>query len=350
MTRSVAWTVPVELAELLALPGVSGYEDPVRDYLLERVQAFGDPVADAMGNLRLTLGDHGPRILIVAHMDEIGLVVSGIDEDGSVRFEKVGTIDDRLLAGRHVTLHTRTGALAGVIGAVPPHHGGSAGANPATLAIDVGAASAAEVAAFGVRVLDSVSFDKFPRVMHGTRLNCRAVDDRVGCALVLWACRYAAGRDLGARITFAWSVQEEVGLRGAQGLAHGGERYDVIVPVDACASTDGPNHPRRLACFPLGAGPVLRMIDHGSFASPKLAAWLSALAERHGLPLQAGVTGGETDGVPLQVTGAHMVPLTIAMRYVHSLAETCDLRDVDHARQLLERLIDEAQWVPLATR
>lgn len=350
MTRPAAWTVPQELAELLALPGVSGYEDPVRAHLLERVRAFGEPVTDAMGNLRVTLGDHGPRVLIVAHMDEIGLVVSGIDEDGAVRFEKVGTIDDRLLSGRHVTLHTRAGALAGVVGAVPPHHGGSVGASPATLAIDVGASSAAEAGAFGVRVLDPVTFDKFPRVMNGTRLNCRAIDDRVGCALVLWACRYAAGRPLGARITFAWSVQEEVGLRGAQGLALGGDRFDVIVPVDACASTDGPNHPRRLACFPLGSGPVLRMIDHGSFASRELAAWLRALAERHGLPLQAGVTGGETDGVPLQVTGAHMVPLTIPMRYVHSLAETCDLRDVDHARRLLERLIDEAHGAPLAVR
>jgi putative aminopeptidase FrvX len=335
-----------DLIDLLALPGVSGFEGPVREFLTARVRAFATPHVDAMGNLRVTLGDGPRRLLIVAHMDEIGFVVSGIDDDGLVRFQKVGTIDDRLLAGRHVEIHTESGPLAAVIGAVPPHHGGSSGASPDTLAIDVGATSAAQARGYGVDILQSVTFVKRPRIVGGTRLNCRAIDDRLGCALVLWACEHAAGRHLDATITFAWSVQEEVGLRGAQGLARSGERWDVIIPVDACASTDGPNHPRRLAHLPLGRGPVLRMVDHGSMGSLVLASWLRDLARRHDVPLQSGVTGGETDGVPLQVTGAHMVPLTIAMRYVHSLAETADLRDVAAAKRLLELVVDEAAQAP----
>jgi putative aminopeptidase FrvX len=342
-------TLDPELADLLALPGISGNEDAVRAYVLERIRTMGEPTVDAMGNVTLTFGNGGPRILIVAHMDEIGLVVSGIDPDGLVRFEKVGTIDDRLLAGRHVTVHAESGPLPGVVGAVPPHHGGSAGSSPSTLAIDLGVNSADEVRALGVRVLNQVTFAKVPRVMNGTRLNCRAIDDRLGCALVLWACRYAAQRRVEATLTFAWSVQEEVGLRGAQALARGPRAFDVVIPVDACASTDGPNHPRRLGYLPLGSGPVLRMVDHGSMASHELAGWLTDLAERHGIPLQRGVTGGETDGVPLQVTGAHMVPLTIAMRYVHSLAETCDLRDVENARRLLEHIVDEASTAPTSS-
>jgi len=350
MKPSPAMALDPELAALLALPGISGFEDAVRAYVLDQVRGFGEPSVDAMGNVTFTVGSGGPRILIVAHMDEIGLVVSGIDPDGGVRFEKVGTIDDRLLAGRHVTVHGDLGTLAGVVGAVPPHHGGSAGASPATLAIDLGVGSADDVRALGVRVLNQVTFVKSPRVMNGTRLNCRAIDDRLGCALVLWACRYAAARRVDATLTFAWSVQEEVGLRGAQALAQGPRQFDVVIPVDACASTDGPNHPRRLGYLPLGSGPVLRMVDHGSMGSHELAVWLTDLAERHGIRLQRGVTGGETDGVPLQVTGAHMVPLTIAMRYVHSLAETCDLRDVENAKRLLERVIDEAATAPTAAR
>jgi putative aminopeptidase FrvX len=247
-----------------------------------------------------------------------------------------------------VSIHGAQGRVAGVIGAVPPHHGGSAGASAATLAIDVGATSADEVAAWGIRVLDQATFDKHPRVLAGTRLNCRAIDDRVGCALALGAVRYARSRPPRGRLTVIFSVQEEVGLRGAQAVARRSERFDAIIPLDACASTDGPNHPRRLAHFPLGAGPVLRMIDHGSYASRPLAAFLRGVAERAGLPLQEGVTGGETDGVPLQATGAHMVPLTIPMRYVHSLAETCDLRDVAAAATLLERVIDAIPDLPRA--
>ena len=337
-----ALTIPADLDALLRIPGVSGYEGPVREHLRARVRDLGPLREDAMGNLTLTLGDRGPHLLIVGHMDEIGLVVSAIDDDGLVRFEKVGTIDDRLLAGHHVEVHTRAGTLMGVIGATPPHLGGSAGSSPATLAIDLGTEDAAATRELGVAPLDPVTFVKEPRVLAGTRLNCRAIDDRVGCALVLWAARYAATRPLAARITFAWSVQEEVGLRGAQALAHAAGGYDFVLPLDACASTDGPNHPKRLANFPLGRGPVLRMIDHGSIASFPFARWLDARAREAGVTLQRGVTGGETDGVPLQTIGAHMVPLTIPMRYVHSLAETCDLRDVEAARLVLERVVDAA--------
>ena len=341
-----AMTIDPDLALLLSLDAISGYEGNVTAWLTRQIP---DATVDAMGNVTVTVeGGSGPSLLLIAHQDEIGLVVSGVDPDGSIRFEKVGTIDDRLLSGRHVSVHGAQARVPGVIGAVPPHHGGSVGASTATLCIDVGASSAEEVAAWGVRVLDAVTFDKHPRVMAGTRLNCRAIDDRVGCALALWAYRYARAHPPAGRVTFIWSVQEEVGLRGAQGVARRREWYDAIIPLDACASTDGPNHPRRLAYFPLGGGPVLRMIDHGSMASRTLAAFLHGVAERAGLPLQEGVTGGETDGVPLQTTGAHMVPLTIPMRYVHSLAETCDLRDVAVARTLLERVIDALGDLPRA--
>lgn len=343
-------TIPEDLRELLALPGISGYEGPVRAHLQRRLEGLGPLREDAIGNLTLTLGEVGPRLLIVGHMDEIGLVVTGVDEDGLIRFEKVGTIDDRLLAGQHVRIHTQAGPLAAVIGATPPHHGGSRESTPATLAVDVGTDDALATRALGVRNLDPITFLKEPRVLNGTRLNCRAIDNRVGCALTLWAAEHAARRRPAARITFAWSVQEEVGLRGAQALARSGERYDAVIPLDTCASTDGPNHPARLAYFPLGQGPVLRMIDHGSIASPTLARWLDERAAEAGVRLQRGVTGGETDGVPLQVLGAHMVPLTIPTRYLHSLAETCDLRDLAAARTLLERVVDAAADLPIVAR
>lgn len=335
-----------QLLELLAIPGVAGYEDRVRSYLEERVARHGTPSVDAMGNLSVTIGEGRPRLLIVAHMDEIGLTVSGIDEDGLVHFEKLGTIDDRILSGSHVVIHGANGPVPGVVGAVPPHHGGSQGSSAADLAIDLGAASASEVRGFGVEVLNQVTFHKEARILNGNRLNCRGIDDRVGCALVLWALEHAAAKLTDAAVTFAWSVQEEVGLRGAHAMKDQRIAYDAVIPVDACATSNAPAHSRRIANFPLGAGPVLRMIDHGSIASPVLGAWLEQLAERAGIPLQKGVTGGETDGVPLQLSGAHMVPLTVPMRYVHSLAETADLRDIAAARKLLELVVTSAGQLP----
>jgi putative aminopeptidase FrvX len=273
-------------------------------------------------------------------MDEIGLLVTGITEDGFLRFEKVGTIDNRLLPGRLVHVQMPNGPISGVIGLNPPHLGGSPEPSPDNLAVDLGARDEHEVRALGIDVLQSITFRKVPRILNGNRLNCRAIDDRVGCYLVLKAYLYATSVALKAQVTFAWSVQEEVGLRGAHALARNHPAFDYVIPIDAFATTDAPNHQKRLAHVPLGKGPVLRMVDHGSIASFRLSRWIQDLARKYELPLQAGATGGETDGVPLQESGAHMVPLAIPMRYLHSLAEMADLRDIAHAETLLKRIID----------
>jgi putative aminopeptidase FrvX len=327
------------LETLLCMPGISGFEDPVREYLTKQIDGWGAIAVDAIGNLTLTLGKGNPSLLIVAHMDELGLLISGITDDGYLHFRKVGTIDDGLLPGHPVHIHTPQGVKPGAIGMRPPHLGGNQAPDADKLFIDIGASSRDEVQQLGFDLLQPVTFVKEPRTLNRHRINCRSLDDRAGCYIVLRAAEHARSAPPRGTVTFAWSVQEEVGLRGAQALAASAS-YDFVIPVDAFATSDAPEHPRHMAYAPLGKGPVLRMVDHGAIASRRFAEQLKESAKRHHIPLQVGVTGGETDGKPLQAAGGHMVPLTLPMRYLHSLAEMADMRDIDNAIMLLRVVIE----------
>ena len=329
-----------QFERLLALEAISGFEDPVREYLIEQTAGYGQQQVDAMGNLTVTVGEGEPSLLIVAHMDEVGMLITGTTPDGYLHFQKIGTIDDQLLPGRVVTVHTTAGARPGVIGSRPPHLGGSKNASVENLVIDVGAASSDEAKSLGFGVLQPVTFRKEIRELGPNRVNCRGLDDRAGCYVVLKALEHAAKSSATGRVTFAWSVQEEVGLRGAAALAQSA-KYDFVAPVDAFATTDAPDHPRHIAYVPLGKGPVLRMVDHGAIASRIFGRALVDLARHHSIPLQVGATGGETDGKPLQEAGGHMVPIALPMRYLHSLAETADMRDIRNAIRLIGKLLDE---------
>lgn len=327
---------------LLSLPGPSGHEGAVRQAIMREIQPLGTPRVDALGNLTLTLGGDGPAVLFVAHMDEVGLLVTRVEDNGFLRFSKVGTIDDRALPGRPVDIHTPSGAVPAVITMPPP---GAASWTWADLALDVGAADGTVAAARGIRGMEPVTFHRQWSLMNGRYLSGWALDDRYGCFALIRLLRHAARAPRRARLTFAWSVQEEIGLRGARALAVSGS-YDVVIPVDVFATSAAPGHPRFLAYAELGAGPVLRVVDHGGIASPVLVAWLEAVAGDAGIPLQMGATGGETDGVPLQLTGAHMVPLTVAARYLHTAVQTVHLDDVAALIRLGCVVVDRCDHLP----
>lgn len=327
------------LKRLLTISGVSGFEDAVREYLVSELPESVDYRIDRVGNLIVKVGEGSPALLYVAHMDEIGFLVTGICDDGFLKFQRIGTIDASIVAGTSVTVHTKNGHVPGVIGIRPPHLGGGQGLEFDSLVIDVGVDSRQEAVALGVEPLQSVSFVRTPVTMAQNNVNCRTLDDRFGCYVLLKACHYAASANVRGSVTFVWSVQEEVGLRGARALANE-LNFDVAIPVDAYA-TSVPSHGNNsYTPVALGGGPVLRMFDHGSIASLPLAQWLTRIAADSGITIQAGSTGGETDGVPLQESGAHMVPLAVGIRYLHSLAETANLDDIENCAKLLNCVID----------
>lgn len=328
------------LNELLKTAGVSGFEDAVREYIRSRLPPGVSPRVGATGNLVVTVGSGSPSLLLVAHMDEIGFLITGITDDGFLRFQRVGTIDETIVAGTAVTVHSTGGDISGVIGIRPPHLGGGMGVALDSLVIDVGVDTRAEAEAIGVRPLQAASFQRTPCTLGDGKINCRTLDDRFGCYVLLKVCEYAAGQSLSGSVTFVWSVQEEVGLRGARAVLNSLD-YDAVIPVDAYATTIEQHGDSSYTPVTLGGGPVLRMFDHGSIASLPFGAWLQELASESRIPLQAGATGGETDGVPLQEAGVHMVPLAVGMRYLHSLAEMASERDIELCVSLLKHVVDQ---------
>ncbi|UCE81340.1 MAG: M42 family metallopeptidase [Methanobacteriota archaeon] len=328
------------LEEMIRIPGVSGYEDSIRRYIREKVEEMGLSVnEDNIGNLLATVGSKGPHIVFIAHMDELGLVVTNIEEDGSLRIRKVGGIDDRTLVGRVVEIATRKGKVSGVLGLKPPHlmtenDERKKVINWEDVRVDVGTRSRKETEALGIRTLDAMVFKKDIEYIRGEVMCARGIDDRAGCAILIDLLKRVRGKKLAARLTFVWSVQEEIGLRGAKVIGFQ-LQPDYVFAVDTMTTTDGPMQGNTYEKILIGGGPALRMFDSAAIASPKLRKMIEGVAKRGKISLQAGSGGGATDGAAIQEFGALAMPIGIPMKYTHSPTECASLKDIRDTSRLL---------------
>ncbi|AEH25551.1 M42 family metallopeptidase [Pyrococcus yayanosii] len=325
------------LREITSIPGISGYEEKVREKLREWLDPYADATIDAIGNLIVELGDGELKAIFMAHMDEIGLLITGIREDGKLVFRKVGGIDDRLLYGRHVDVITEGGRLDGVIGAIPPHLNidGKRDIVPWNkLAIDIGAESKEEALEMGVKVLDFAVFKKHFAVLNNRYVSTRSLDDRFGVVALVEAIKDLVDHDLDCKYIFAFTVQEEIGLKGAKFLAeHYNPRYAFAVDSFACCSslTDD---------VKLGSGPVIRAVDNSAIYTKRLARRVWAIAEKNGIPIQIGVTGGGTDASVFQ-SKSEVLALSIPIKYLHSEVEMLHLADLEALIKLIEAVVFE---------
>jgi putative aminopeptidase FrvX len=319
------------LIELCSVTGVSGREENVRQLLIKKLKVPYQ--VDNVGNLVVELGEGEETVAIMAHMDEIGLIITGVNNDGTLNFRKIGGFDDRILAGSHVQVVTESGMLEGVIGITPPHL--SSQQTIENLRIDIGCKSKQEAEALGVKVLDYAVFKKHASLLNGEFFAMRSLDDRFGCLALLEVLNRVKDEKLSRKIYFVWTVQEEIGLKGAKAFV-ANHRIDVCYAVDSfacCSSLTGD--------VTVGKGPVLRMLDNSAFASYELMKEILNLAEKHDLPVQVGVTGGGTDGSVAMEFGAKMVPVTLAVRYLHTPAEYISIKDLKNLIELLTLLIVE---------
>ena len=319
------------LIELCSVTGVSGREENVRQLLIKKLKVPYQ--VDNVGNLIVELGEGEETVAIMAHMDEIGLIITGVNNDGTLNFRKIGGFDDRILAGSHVQVVTESGMLEGVIGITPPHL--SSQQTIENLRIDIGCKSKQEAEALGVKVLDYAVFKKHASLLNGEFFAMRSLDDRFGCLALLEVLNRVKDEKLSRKIYFVWTVQEEIGLKGAKAFV-ASHRIDVCYAVDSfacCSSLTGD--------VTVGKGPVLRMLDNSAFASYELMKEILNLAEKHDLPVQVGVTGGGTDGSVAMEFGAKMVPVTLAVRYLHTPAEYISIKDLKNLIELLTLLIVE---------
>jgi len=334
------------IEELVFVPGLSGYETRVREFIAKKAQPSASAEIDAIGNVVASVGSGYPRMLFASHMDEIGMIVSYVEADGFLRMRKVGLLDDRLLIGRAVEIITDTGKIPGVIGIRPPHLMTALEDYEKLrhvptwdeIVIDIGASSREETEDLGVAIADPIVFRKDFIVLNNNRYAARALDDRFGCALLLKLLEKISKIDLDREVTFAWTVQEEIGAVGGQALS-ARNAWDIMFAVDSFSSADVPGVPLHYGPCALGNGPVLRLMDHLSISTPRLAKWVIDLARQNNIPIQFGPTGGYTDGQHFLAKGVPMLMLSIPVRYMHSPVEMIDKRDLVGLFNLMSAIV-----------
>jgi len=333
---------------LLMLPGVPGGEWGVTEWLREQVKPHADEIrVDALGNLIAVKEGtrNNKHLMLLAHTDELGLIVSNILEDGLLKFKKLGGIDDRVLASRHVTVHGAKGPHDGVIGWIPPHliiepDEMKKVVGWQDLFVDVGAESADEASEMEIRIGDPITFKKHVSVLNTKLLAARAMDDRIGCWILMQFMEQVA--TVKAKVSAVFSSQEEIGLRGAP-VAAFAQDPSFAVAVDTASAGGFPMVPQALGSFRVGRGPVLRMVDSRMVASVKAKEFIVHVAEKRKIPYQLGVTGGSTDAAAVQLArrGIMVCPVCVPLKYTHSFAEVASLEDIKNTLSLLLRVAEE---------
>lgn len=332
--------IEISLRQLVESYGVSGHEGAVRQEIQRELPPWAKTETDEDGNLILHLGPQsatGPRIVVVAHMDEIGFEVTAIAKDGHLEAAWKGGGDLSFFAGHPAILHSDNGASLAAVVELPNGWDQAAFKWPrgeeAAVHVDIGARSADEAAKLGAKTGDWVTIPKKYRPLLGTRANGRAFDDRVGDAALVSAV-WQLGRPLENRdVTFVWSTREEVGLNGAAGvakrLAAEGRAPDHVFAVDTFVSSDSPIESKRFADAPIGKGFVIRAVDNSNIVPTALVEKLIQLANTNKIPVQFGATGGGNDGSAFTRYGTVDIPIGWPLRYSHSPAEVIDTRDAD---------------------
>ncbi|MBK8020568.1 MAG: M42 family metallopeptidase [Chloroflexi bacterium] len=335
------------LQQLSEVVGVSGKEDAVREIILPAIRDHVSEIKiDPLGGVSAVkkgTGASSLRIMIAAHMDEIGFVVRGIDGDGLIRFSPVGGVDERILPG----LRVRIGAnlIPGVVIWTPIHQNREQNAVKITnLRIDIGAASKDE-ASGKVSAGDLVAFNSPFLELGGGMVRGKAFDDRAGCSLLVDVLQ---GGPYPVDVLGAFTVQEEIGLRGAR-VAAQRLRPDIALILEGTTAHDVPNPnatpddevTANPACR-VGGGPVLSFMDRSMIVQPRLLAFLRETAEQANIRVQYKTQlGGGTDGGAVHVanTGVPTAVMSLPCRYIHSPTALMHRDDYDAALALVKAFL-----------
>src|ERR687890_926203 len=333
------------LKSLLSTPGPSGYERAAAEIWRAEAGEFSEGRGDRMGNSFATLNGGGaPRVMLSGHIDEIGLMVTHVEEGGLLRFQGVGGWDPQVLVGQRVLVQTMNGVVPGVIGKKAIHvmeaDERKKVSEIKSLWIDIGAKDGDE-AKGRVRVGDTGVVDQDLLELPNGRIASRSLDNRMGAFVVLEALRLLSESDgVGAEVVAVASVQEEIGLYGARGAAFGLDPAAAIA-VDVTHATDTPGIPKNEhGEHALGSGPVIKRATN---LSPIVSEGLIAAAEEAGISytLEADSRSTGTDADAIQFTRAGIATGLVSCpnRYMHSPNEIVDLEDVENCARVISAYI-----------
>lgn len=341
------------LKKLSEAVGVSGHEDEVRQIVVDAIAGQVDEYrADSIGNIiafKRGSGDSSLKVMVAAHMDEVGFMITHIEDSGLLRFAKVGGLDDRILPAKMVWIGDKK--VPGVIGVKPVHLTEKSERNRPfkldQLTIDVGASSKAEAeklvqrgdyAAFAAEFVALDPEGETWRTVRG-----KAFDDRAGCAALIELLATQYPFDLYA----AFTVQEEVGLRGARVAAFAIDPHLAFV-LEGTAANEIPTKKDVSPSTRLGHGPAITLMDNSFIADRRLVRLLTDTAEEQGIPYQfkqPGIGGTDAGAIHRTREGVPSVTVAVPCRYIHSPTAILSLDDFDHTVQLMrESLLKLTEW------
>lgn len=329
------------LKEVTALPGLPGYEDAAAECIAKHIAPFADEIRrDNLGSVIAKIGSEGPKVLVCAHQDEIGMMVLNVENDGCLRMHRMGGVDPRILPAHDVLVYTKDGPIPGVIGAKPPHLTKPADREKALtwedLYVDVGLSG--EQAKEQVRVGDTITLVSPLTELSGGFLSGKTMDNRASVAAMIACAEELSHRDTPAQAFLAATSQEEVGLKGATVASyHVAPDFGIAIDV-TFGEAPGCD---RFEAFPLDK-PTVAV---GPSLHPMLTDRLRKCAARIGVGLSTevipGGTGTDAGGMLTSRIGMPVVLISIPLRYMHTSVETLQENTIWEAGRLMAAFIDD---------
>ncbi len=333
------------LAKLCNAYGISGYEDGIRDIMVKELSKCGETEIDRFGNVICKKGSGSPKIMLAAHMDEVGLLVKHIDEKGFIKFLDMGGIDDETLPARTIKILTETGEIPGIIGFKPPHLKKEEDERKRKLKtedmyIDTGLDK--EVVKKKVQIGDPIVFDtQFVDLGNGNVMG-KALDNRAGCAVLIQTMKSL--KDFKGTVYGVATTQEELGLKGARTSSFK-IRPDFALALDVGISGDTPDIKEDESGIKMRDGPAITVVEssgRGMIPSPKVKKHLIKCARDAKIPYQLEATkGGMTDGAIIYMSndGVMSGGISVPTRYIHAPSGIANMTDMENAVKLTAEFV-----------
>lgn len=329
---------------LTELQGVPGDERRVRDYMKSELEKYADEIIyDNLGSIFGVKHGEGPRVMVAGHMDEVGFMVTQITQNGMIRFQPLGGWWNQVLLAQRVQIMTKTGIVTGVIGSIPPHN-----LTPEqrkkpmeikNMLIDIGADNREDALQIGVAPGDSIlPICPFTPLANEKKILAKAWDNRYGCGLAIELLKELQHEKLPNQIYSGATVQEEVGLRGAQASANM-IKPDIFYALDASPANDMSGDEKEFG--QLGKGALLRIFDRTMITHRGMREFVLDTAESNDIPYQYFVSQGGTDAgrVHMANDGVPSAVIGICSRYIHTSSSIIHIEDYAAAKELLIKLV-----------
>ncbi len=334
------------LKELTALNGVSGDEGTVREYIMDKIAMYSDDITvDTMGNIiafKKGSGQSDKKIALCAHMDEVGFILSGITDEGYIKFKPVGSVDERILLSKRVTIGKNK--IPGVIGIKAVHlctaEERKSVVKQKDMYIDIGAKDR-ESAEKAVELGDYIAFDSDYLEFGSGRVKAKAIDDRAGCAMLIECMKAEVKNDM----YFCFTTQEETGTKGAQIVAHR-LQLDASFIIESTTAADVPFSEEHQYAASLGLGPAVSVMDRASNSNKELNKFIFDTAKEKGIKYQLKRSGfGGNDARAFATGGGACATAVISLpcRYIHSPVCVADLTDYENMTALV-KAVAENSW------